>query len=186
MNTDTELINEILNGSHAAMELLVKRHYKTVYSFIYRKTGNYHLACDLTQETFIKVLRSINKYENRHKFPNWLLKIAINTCIDYSRLNISKTAQNIDDHKDIQDSGTNVIELVTLTNDREMIKEAILQLPDHQRDVVLLKFFHGMPTKDICKVTQSKQSTVKSRLRLGLLKLKELLKGADIHEKKNA
>ena len=83
MPTDDELVEEILNGSKAAMDVLVRRHYKNIFSYVYRKTGNYHLAYDLTQEIFIKMMKSIKNYKQQGKFSSWLLKIAVNHCRDY-------------------------------------------------------------------------------------------------------
>ena len=77
--TDDELVEEILNGSKAAMDVLVRRHYKNIFSYVYRKTGNYHLAYDLTQEIFIKMMKSIKNYKQQGKFSSWLLKIAVTT-----------------------------------------------------------------------------------------------------------
>ncbi|MDQ0253560.1 DNA-directed RNA polymerase specialized sigma24 family protein [Evansella vedderi] len=82
---DEELIEEIKNGSQAAMEVLIKKQYKTIFAYVYRKVGDYHLAYDMTQEVFIKMMKSINEYKGGGKFQHWLLKIAVNHCRDYFR-----------------------------------------------------------------------------------------------------
>ncbi|MFD1638597.1 RNA polymerase sigma factor [Evansella tamaricis] len=75
MQSDESLIEEIKSGSQAAMEVLVKKHYKNIFGFTYRKVGDYHLAYDMTQEIFIKMMKSIASYNGQGKFQNWLLKL---------------------------------------------------------------------------------------------------------------
>lgn len=82
--TDENLIKEILKGNESAMEILVKRHYDFVHSYIYRTTKDYNIAYDITQDVFIKMMKNIDKYSiEGGKFKNWLLKIAVNTTKDY-------------------------------------------------------------------------------------------------------
>lgn len=73
--SDNQLIKEILNGNEAAMELLVKRYYAMIQSFIYRLTGDYNLSYDLTQEIFIKMMKGLNRYDYRKgDFKPWIQK----------------------------------------------------------------------------------------------------------------
>lgn len=85
MSTDEELIKEIQSGNQYAMEILVKTHYKLLFSFIYRHIGDYHTSYDITQEVLIKLVKSIKFYKDEGKFKNWLLRIAANSCNDYFR-----------------------------------------------------------------------------------------------------
>ncbi len=94
MLSDEELIEEILRGSQAAMEVLVKRHYKSVFAYVYRKTGDYHTAFDLTQEVFIKMLKALHHYNGVGKFTNWLFKIAHNSCLDHLRASQAKECRS--------------------------------------------------------------------------------------------
>lgn len=82
MSEDEQLIEKIHNGSEEAMETLVRRHYQNVFAFVYRRTGEYHLAYDLTQEIFLKMIKSLHFYHERGKFRSWLIKIAVNKCRD--------------------------------------------------------------------------------------------------------
>src|SRR4051794_33615569 len=94
MQIDDELIDEIRHGSKSAMEVLIKRHYKTVFSYIYRNVGDFHISYDLSQETFIKMARNIHSYSAGGKFQYWLLKIALNTCRDYYKSRANKSKNN--------------------------------------------------------------------------------------------
>ncbi|MBS4537666.1 sigma-70 family RNA polymerase sigma factor [Clostridium sp. D2Q-11] len=186
MPTDEELIEEIHRGSQAAMEVLVKKYYKNIFSYIYRKVGDYHISYDLTQEVFIKMMKSIDRYESTGKFKNWLLKIAVNHCNDYykskSYKNKSKETQ-LEDR--IGDNPDKVWDLLKKKIERNLVKKAIMSLPDYQRDVLILRYYHDMKLKDIADITSSKEATVKSRLRQGIGKLNNLLGGEDIEERKN-
>ena len=99
--TDEKLIKEILKGNESAMEILVKRYYDLVHSYIYRITSDYNIAYDITQEVFIKMMKNIEKYNLENgKFQNWLLKIAVNTTKDYFK---SKTYKQRVENSDIEE-----------------------------------------------------------------------------------
>ncbi len=86
MSSERELIQEIRQGSQAAMEVLVKRHYRSVFALAYRHTGSHHAAADITQEVFIKVMQGLKSYREKEKFDRWLYRVAVNCCRDYHRL----------------------------------------------------------------------------------------------------
>ena len=121
--TDQELIHEIKNGSQAAMEVLVQRHYKNIFAYIYRKVGDYHLAYDLTQETFVKMMKSINNYKPYGKFSNWLLTIAVNQCRDYFRSSKFKQMDNEQEFQDwIPDEKENIAQLLSKKVESERVR----------------------------------------------------------------
>lgn len=184
MISDSELIKEITAGSHAAMEVLVARHYKSIYTYVYRLTGNYHLSCDVTQEVFIRMIKGLGAYRENGKFINWLFKIAVNCCRDHCRSNAKQTSQLQTLSIDLPDDRDNVYDIFCRKTERERIKAALDSLPSLQREVIVLKFYHDLKIKEIAELTQASQSTVKSRLREGIAKLKIMLfnDGGDIYE----
>ncbi|MCT8138387.1 RNA polymerase sigma factor [Anaerobacillus sp. CMMVII] len=178
MPTDEELIEEIKNGSQAAMEVLVKKHYKNIFAYIYRKLGDYHLAYDMTQEVFIKMMRYIYDYKGEGKFPHWLLKIAVNHCRDYFRSSAYKQKGGENELlQHLKDEKQNVWDLLSKKIESEKVKLAVQQLPEYQKEAIVLKFFQNLKIKEIAEITDSKEATVKSRLKQGLEKLKKILKG---------
>jgi len=182
MATDEELVEEILAGSQAAMEVLVKRHYKTVFAYVYRKLGDYHKAYDLTQEIFIKMMKHIDSYSEKGKFKNWLLTIAVNSCRDYYRSKSFREAKSeVELKTNLLDDKNNVADFFDKKVQREEIRVAIEGLPEYQKEVVLLRFYHDLKIKEIAKATDSKEATVKSRLRQGLTKLGSILKRGEDH-----
>ncbi|MBM7541644.1 RNA polymerase sigma factor [Amphibacillus cookii] len=183
MQSDQSLIEEIKSGSQAAMEVLVKKHYRMIFAYTYRKVGDYHLAYDLTQEIFIKMIKSIKNYSGQGKFQHWLLKIAVNHCRDYYRSRAYKYKDKITkiDHQ-VVDERKNVEDLLSKKQRSVKVKAAIDQLPPYQREVIILKFYQGLKIKQIAQLTEVKEATVKSRLKQGKDKLKSLLKGVDHDE----
>lgn len=183
MSSDEELIDEIKAGSHSAMEVLVARHYKNIFAYVYRKIGDYHTAYDLTQEIFIKMMKSIDRYHANGKFTNWLLTIAVNHCRDYfrnSHFQNSKNEQQLD--YPILDENGNIWDLFSKKIEHKRVKEALEKLPDFQKEAIILKFYHGLKIKEIAVITNSKESTVKSRLKQGMEKLKISLKGENEYD----
>src|SRR5690625_1676703 len=76
---DYLLIRKIIKGDEEAFDSLVKKHYNNIYHYCFRKTGNKEIAKDLTQEVFMKLIRSIHRYRFTGKFTNFLFTIAVNT-----------------------------------------------------------------------------------------------------------
>lgn len=184
MVPDDELIREILKGSQAAMEVLVKKYYKAIYAYVYRNIGEYHTAYDITQEIFIKMMKNIKSYHEQGKFKNWLMKIAMNACGDYYRsasYKRLKVQEQLDE--DTAEEEGSVLDMLERNLERQRVKEAVLELPDYQRDSLILKYYHDMKIKDIAQVTGAREASVKSRLRQGMEKLRNILKRGEECEK---
>jgi RNA polymerase sigma factor (sigma-70 family) len=185
-NDDKILIEEILGGSQAAMEVLVNKYYKMIFSYIYRSIGHYHTSYDLTQEVFIKMLKAISKYDREAgSFQSWIFKIAVNTVKDYfksSGYRAFREAVEVDVEKCDESSNSNVVEMVSRMSESEQVKKAVLQLDQSKREAILLRFYHDMKIKDIAKITDTNESTIKSRLRQGIDKLRTILKEGGEHD----
>jgi len=173
------LIKEILKGNEAAMELLVKKNYNMVQSFIYRFIGDYNLSYDMTQEVFIKMMKNLNRFKFEDgNFESWLLKIASNHCKDYFRSNSFKQrneSSNIED-LDIEDNDV-VIDILEKNEKRKAVKKAVDGLPNLQREAIILKYYHDLKIKEISHITGYNENTVKSRLFNGIKNLKKIIGG---------
>lgn len=184
--SDEKLIKELIKGNESAMEILVKRYYDLVYSFIYRNTSDYNTAYDITQDVFIKMMKNIDKYQIENgKFKSWLLKIAVNTTKDYFRSKIYKQriqSYDIDSHE-IEDKA-NVVDILSKKEEAIKIKEAIKNLPKLQREAIILKYYNDLKIKEISNITGENENTIKSRLFNGVKNLKKLL-GGDNYEEQN-
>jgi RNA polymerase sigma factor (sigma-70 family) len=176
MPSDEELIEEIKQGSQAAMEVLVRRYYKVIFAYLYRKTSDYHTSLDLTQETLIKMMKSLSTYKAQGKFTHWLIIIAVNVSRDYYRSNQYRDQQMGTINNTVLDEAANNIEdLLSQKLERMQIQNALQELSEDQREAVVLRFYHDLKVREIAEVTCSNESAVKSRLFQGLAKLKRIL-----------
>lgn len=178
------LVKEILKGNEAAMELLVRKNYDMVQNFIYRFVGDYNLSYDLTQEVFIKMMKSLHKYRFMEgSFESWLLKIASNHCKDYFK---SSGYRQRSHSSDIEEAGLtdseSVIEIFERNERRKAVKSAVNDLPVMQREAIILKYYHGMKIKEISKITGDNENTIKSRLFSGINNLRKKI-GGEVYEK---
>lgn len=173
------LIKEILKGNEAAMELLVKKNYNMVQSFIYRLIGDYNFSYDMTQEVFIKMMKNLNKFKfEEGNFESWILKIASNHCKDYFRSNSFKQrneSSNIEE-VNIKDSEV-VIDILEKNEKRNAVKKAVDGLPNFQREAIILKYYHDLKIKEISNITGQNENTIKSRLFNGIKNLKKIIGG---------
>lgn len=189
MQSDEQLIAEIKQGVESSLEVLVKRHYPMVFAYIYRNVHDYHLSYDLTQETFMKMLRHLDSLTKQASFRHWLLKIALNTCRDHYNSRGYRIGQRStewdEEREDMQDKSQQVVDLLEHKAQREEVKEALLALPIYQRETVILRFYHDLKIKDIASLTQATESTVKSRLKQGLAKLKARMERGQRIDQKN-
>src|SRR3989344_9123747 len=83
--TDKQLVSEYLDGKESALGELIERHLKPVYNFVHQAANNAQDAQDITQETFIKALKNLKRYDPNQNFKTWLFTIARNTAIDVLR-----------------------------------------------------------------------------------------------------
>jgi RNA polymerase sigma factor (sigma-70 family) len=178
---DFQLIRQIQKGDKQAFDILVRKYYQNIYSYCVRRTGNQVVASDLTQEIFLKLVKSIYDYRFSGKFINFLFTIAVNTCNDYYR-KPRQAYENIDDLQKGDDKPA-PIENIIRSEEAIFIKSKIDELPDIQKDAIILYYYHDMKAKDIAKITGANLSTVKSRLKQGKDKLKKLFNEEDYFER---
>lgn len=81
-NSDEQLVVSYLKGDEKALEILIKRYLKLIYSFAFRFVSNSQEAEDIAQEVFIKMWRNLKKFDKNKKFKSWIFSIAKNTCLD--------------------------------------------------------------------------------------------------------
>ncbi len=182
--TDSKLIAEVKRGCMPSREILVRRHYKLVYSFLYRMLGDKELAKDLTQETFIKLLNNINKYHPSSDFKSWLLTVASNQAKDFLKSRAHKEHQHTYELQENDDTRSvkSVSSIFEKNEKRKEIKRALGELPDYQREAILLKYYNDLKISEIAEITNASVPTVKSRLKQGLTKLGTYLKRGELDE----
>ncbi|MBY7142646.1 RNA polymerase sigma factor [Virgibacillus sp. NKC19-3] len=184
MISDEELIKDIKRGSKSSMDVLVRRYYKVVYALIYRSVFDKSIAYDLTQESFIKIIKNIRQYSEQGSLKNWMLTIASNQCRDYVR---SKEAKSKSlsiplEESRLETKDSPVSSVLERRENRKNIMCKMQQIPFEQRQAIYLKYFHDLKIREIAETTKTSASTVKSRLYSGLEKLEHLLERSSFYE----
>lgn len=184
---DEILMLRYQEGEVRAFEVLLTRHRRGVYNFIYRFVGSRDRAEDLMQETFLRVIKGAGSYQKQAKFTTWLYTIARNLCVDQSRRQKHRKAASLDQPigggEERDRSLLDVVPGKDMRSDREVInrqlystiEQAVAALPDEQREVFLMREFLDMAFKDIADVVGVPENTVKSRMRYALEKLRQEL-----------
>ena len=168
--TDGELIAKAILGREDGFEELVRRYQRPITGYVYRMLNNYDAALDVTQEVFIKVYNSLEKYSSEYKFSTWLYRIAHNATIDYMRRNSvyqqSLEAENADGSYQLQ------IESPRPSPEQEReqsewrteIELIVKCLPTVYRELILLRHTQDLSYDEIAEVTNLPLGTVKNRL----------------------
>ena len=180
--SDQELIQQFLSGNKEGIEKLINRHKNKVYTYIVLVVKNQQLAEDIFQDTFIKVIRSLidGKYKDNGRFVSWVIRIAHNLIIDHFRKEKQiNTLSNDDYEADIFNSkklsDQNIEDVMIkeqITND---VRQLIDELPEEQKQVILLRHYGGMSFKEIADQTDVSINTALGRMRYALINLRKLI-----------
>lgn len=168
--TDGELVAAAVDGREASFEELVRRYQRQITSYVYRMLGNYESSLDVTQEVFIKIYNSLERYSCDYKFSTWLYRIAHNAAIDHIRRN-SVNAQSLetvngDDAYQIQIESPNPTpeQEHQRSEWRTEIESVVMRLPSAYRDLILLRHSRDLSYDEIAEITSLPLGTVKNRL----------------------
>lgn len=185
--SDQELVSSFIDGDQSCMEVLINRHKNKVYTYIYLMVRNSHLAEDIFQDTFIKVIKSLlqNKYYDSGKFVSWVTRIAHNLIIDHFRrekqLNVvSNDAYEFPIFNSKKLSDKNIEDIIIDEQITEDIRKLVEQLPFDQKEVVILRHFVGLSFKEIAEQTNVSINTALGRMRYALINMRKLIVEKDI------
>ena len=179
---DPELVAAYLGGQEEVLPILINRHFKTVYRFVFGLVLDGPAAEDITQEVFVKVWRKLKSYDRKYSFKTWLLAIARNTAIDYLRKKKDIVFSEFE-----TDAGDNVLtdtladeapwpdEVLARLEDSKIFNDIFKKIPALYREVLVLRYTNGLSLEEISRLLKRPPETVKSQHRRGLLHLKDLL-----------
>lgn len=184
--TDSVLVRNYVNGDENALSVLVYRHKQIIYSFIYAKVLDRDVTEDIFQDTFVKVIRTIKlgRYNEEGKFLPWVMRIAHNLVIDYFRKN--NRMPKFDNSGDfnifsvISDSSLNAEKQLIKDQIDTDLQKIILELPEDQKDVLVMRLYKDMSFKEIAECTGVSINTALGRMRYALINLRKLIEQNNI------
>ena len=185
--SDNELIQGYRKGNSECFELLLSRYQAKVYGYIFSVVKDKDVADDIFQDTFLKVIVTINSgvYKDENKFIHWVMRIAHNLIVDYYRRgNKMPIVPNKPDYDIVQtlklqdeDVEQQIIRQQTASNIRKLVK----MLPPEQRRVVILRHYGKCDFKDIAARTGVSINTALGRMRYAIINLRRLAKENNMH-----
>lgn len=172
---DTRLAKLARKGDQRAFAEIVELYKDKLYHLGYRMTGNRQEAEDVVQDTFLRVFRNLDRYDENQKFSTWIYRIATNLCID--RLRKRKSVYSLDaesgDHEGLDgysmlpsDDRTPESELM-LSETQRIIHEAMETLPPKYKSVMVLRYMQDLSLQEISDVLNMPVTTVKTRVHRG-------------------
>ena len=170
--SEAELVKAAQQGDTEAFQVLVTLHQAVVLSFLYRFGNEPEIVQDLAQETFIKAWLALEKYNHRQKFRSWLLKIACRTTIDYWRRQRPTVSL---DKVSLADTTIDLEGQVSRDQQAELVRQAILNLPEQSRTALILREYHQHTYREIAQILDIPLGTVMSRLSYARSVLKKRL-----------
>ena len=178
---DSTLVSDFIKGNENSLEVLIKRHKQRLYSFIYSKVLNRDIAEDVFQDTFIKVIRTLKKgnYNEEGKFLPWVMRIAHNLVIDHfrktNRMPTFKNTDEFDIFSVIGDGNLNAEKKMIQEQIHKDVRELIKELPDEQKEVLLMRMYRDMSFREISENTGVSINTALGRMRYALMNMRKLI-----------
>ena len=178
-HTDAELIQRILQGDQDALSPLVKKYQKGVHTLAWRKIGDFHIAQEITQDTFLTAYQKLRTLKNHNLFAGWLYVIAANLCRDWlKKSRLPMDSLDITDANEVDKVSYSqyVAEKQKADVDetrREVVKKLLQKLPESERTVMMLHYLGEMTINAISEFLGVSQNTVKSRLSRARNRLKK-------------
>ena len=189
---DAELVNQYRQGDSEAMAQLLIKYQNRIYNVILKICADPDDAAELTQETFVKVIENIHKFEGRSRFYTWAFRVAVNLTLNYCQRNAKLKLSSLDAEKDRYNNqqiqvlkeflcDENSPDPETVAQNKELCElavQAMMKLDEAQRAVVVLRDIEGMNYAQIADVLNIELGTVRSRLSRARGRLRKILEAS--------
>ena len=175
--TDNNLVREFIAGNDAAFTSLVTKYKDALTNYLNLMVGNYDVAADLAQETFLRVYKNIGRYSNIYQFSTWLYRIATNLAIDEMRYrkrrgqvfynnvwDSSRTSESDRPEMQISDVRRGPRDEILRKESSQVLGDAIRSLPEKYRTAFIMKEVQELPYETIAQILKCSTGTIKSRL----------------------
>lgn len=186
MQDDNQLVIRAQKGDNIAFEQLVMKYDRLVLNIAYSYRNNKYDADDIYQEVFLRVHKGLKNFQSRSKFSTWLYRITVNVCIEYKRkekLQNHQPLNNYDNENENSvsiestlDSGIETDKQVLENETNNLIQKEINKLPKQLKMAFTLKYFQGLKIKEISKMMNCSEGTIKGYLFTSSRKLRKKLK----------
>jgi RNA polymerase sigma-70 factor (ECF subfamily) len=179
--TDADLVKSYINGSEIALETLVNRHKLQIFNFINSKINDRDTSEDIFQDTFIKVIRTLRNglYNEEGKFLPWIMRIAHNLVIDHfrksNRIPTIENKEEFDIFQFVSDTAPNAENILIENQILKDIQKLIQELPDDQKEVLIMRLYRDMSFKEIAENTKVSINTALGRMRYAIINLRKLI-----------
>ncbi len=180
---DLQWVRRIKAGDQQAFRSLVERYQSRIYALVRAMVGSHALSDDITQDTFIKVIRSLKygRYTENGKFISWVLRISHNLIIDHFRKEkLNGTIPSSSCENDVFNSqklsDENIEDQMVMEQILFEVKELIKELPEDQQQVIRMRHYMGLSFKEIAELTGVSINTALGRMRYALINLRKLIK----------
>jgi len=174
--TDYELVTECIEGNGEAFAELVSRYKRLIYSVAYKFSKDSDEVNDLAQEAFIKIYKSLSKYDSQYKFSTWSVKVATNICLDHVRRKKFNSV-SLEEIENFTGNNNSPEEYYLRKEKSQALKNAIESLPEIYRVPIVLYHQKGMSYKEIAEKLGKPMSIIKNRIFRARHTLKESLIG---------
>jgi RNA polymerase sigma-70 factor (ECF subfamily) len=197
IDADYDLVRAIQNGQRDLFQDLFKRYEHVLFNFAFKMCGQASDAEDVVQEAFINVYKYLDSFRYETKFKNWLYRILTSACIKKRRQSKFAPERELSldeflpaDEADVQQEVPlwAALPLEQLLNEElgQVVRKAIVALPEKYRVVVVLRDIEGFSTEETAQILNLSPANVKVRLHRGRLFLRDKLKAYFSHERSSS
>jgi RNA polymerase sigma-70 factor (ECF subfamily) len=178
---DALLVQDYIAGNEESLSVLIKRHESRIYGFIYSKIADRDTSNDIFQDTFIKVIKTLKSksYNEEGKFLPWVMRIAHNLIIDHFRKNkkmpLFRETEEFSIFSIMSDDSPSIENKIISEQVEIDIKRLIDELPNDQKEVLMMRMYQDMSFKEISEITGVSINTSLGRMRYALMNLRKVI-----------
>lgn len=183
---DALLVKNYIAGDEQALTVLINRHQTKIYGFIYSKLADRDQADDVFQDTFIKVIKTLksNSYNEEGKFLPWVMRIAHNLIVDFYRKNkkmpLLRETEEFSIFDILSDNTPSIEGQIIYDGIEKDIQNIILELPDDQKEVLMMRIYQDLSFKEISELTGVSINTALGRMRYAVINLRKIIEKNNI------
>jgi len=179
MQDDQDLVTRAQKHDEEAFAQLYEKYFEQIYRYILLKMGDSHEAEDLTQQVFLKVLKSIDSFKWKENIPflAWLYRIAHNQTVDYLRKKSRQSTGPLEEADlSAEEFGSNPQEAAEVSYDMDRLSAATMKLTSAQREVIALRFTSELPIAEVSRIMGKSEGAVKALQHSAILALRRIMK----------